>query len=292
MSVKKKAFDLNLSPENTFLEKLTVDELKEWCEYYGTTKGKNKTEVISKIIACPKYKPDILLKVMESKKLLNKLKIPVLRKICEDIGATKSGKKSDIIINILQKEPSFDYTKYANIVIEGEDSSEEGVPGTPQIVISDNKKDGAIMEQKFKSYVSVKHDDVVIKNIVKNGYSFSFSPFGKNTISLLEVKSIDGAVYGIKLEVSDLPKISEFMDSSLFDCMVKEFLGDSMTNIIASTEFNIVIVLKSSLIPKVTLMIPRIKIELTIEDRLSKLESVIDILQKEIKELKNKKSTP
>src|SRR5271154_4163367 len=113
-----------------------------------------------------------------------------------------------------------------------------------QIITTDSKRDGAVIvdlqgEQKFKQYVSIKHEEV---QIVKGGFSFNFNPFAKNSSAILEARSTDGKTYSLKLEVLDLPKISEFLDSSLFDTMVKEFLSDDAHNILTVTDSNLTIV--------------------------------------------------
>ena len=136
MAADKKK-DIQLPPELEFMKEFTVDELKEWCEVYGTKKGKSKTEIINNIISAPGFKADQLLRMTPLKGKLLQLKLPILSKICEDIGETKKGTKKELTIRILRKNPNIDITKYIN---SEEQSNRE-------------QEDQSVTEEEFKKMV-------------------------------------------------------------------------------------------------------------------------------------------
>lgn len=126
MTDKKK--DIQLPPNSDFIKDLTVDELKEWCEIYGTKKGKNKSEVIANIITSPDFQAETMLKMIPIKKKLMNFKVSILSQICEDIGETKKGTKKELTIRILRKNPNIDISKYSKL----EELSEPEIEGNPK----------------------------------------------------------------------------------------------------------------------------------------------------------------
>lgn len=130
MADKKKEIQLPAALE--FIKELTVDELKEWCEVYGTKKGKSKAELIGNITSSPGFNSDQLLRMIPSKKKLMTFKVTTLSKICEQLSETKKGTKRELVIRILRKNPNIDVSKYADSLEDNSNESQEEISVTSE----------------------------------------------------------------------------------------------------------------------------------------------------------------
>lgn len=164
--------ELVLTPELEYIRDLTVDELKEWCEVYGTTKGKNKSELISKIIALPAFNKDQFAYMISARKKLLNFKVTTLSKICEELSETKKGTKKELMIRILRKSPNINLSKYSNLDNESGAIQIEGVKSSPLVAETDKcdcicqKCDDRI--KKLEELIGVVIQDLaILKSVIK-----------------------------------------------------------------------------------------------------------------------------